>query len=102
MVQLLHLYMTTGKTIALTIQTFGGKVMSLLFNTLSKFVIAFLPRSKSFNFMAAITAVILETKKIKSFTASIFSLFICNNILLHRHNCIYTDTYACVLNAFIL
>ena len=46
MVQLSHLYMTTGKTIALTIQTFVGKVMSLLFNMLSRFVIAFLPRSK--------------------------------------------------------
>ena len=45
-VQLSHLYMTTGKTIALTIQTFIGKVMSLLFNTLSRFVIAFLPRNK--------------------------------------------------------
>ena len=48
MVQLLHPYMTTGKTIALTIQTFVGKVMSLLFNTLSGFVVAFLPRSKRF------------------------------------------------------
>ena len=46
MVQLLHSYMTTGKTIALTIQTFVGKVMSLLFNTLFRFVIAVLPRSK--------------------------------------------------------
>ena len=46
MVQLSHLYMTTGKTITLTIQTFVGKVMSLLFNTLCRFVIAFLPRSK--------------------------------------------------------
>ena len=46
MVQLSHLYMATGKTIALTIWTFVGKVMSLLFNTLSRFVIAFLPRSK--------------------------------------------------------
>ena len=46
MVQVSHLYMTTGKTIALTIQTFLCKVMSLLFNTLSEFVIAFLPRSK--------------------------------------------------------
>ena len=45
-VQLSHPYMTTGKTIALTIQTFVGKVMSLLFNTLSRLVIAFLPRSK--------------------------------------------------------
>ena len=46
MVQLSHAYMTTGKTIALTKQTFIGKVMSLLFNMLSRFVIAFLPRSK--------------------------------------------------------
>ena len=56
MVQLSHPCMTTGKTIALTGQTFVGKVMSLLFNTLSRFVIAFLPRSKNlFNFMAAVT-----------------------------------------------
>ena len=46
MVQLSHPYMTTGKTIALTIQTFVSKRMSLLFNTLTRFVIAFLPRSK--------------------------------------------------------
>ena len=46
MVQLLHPYMTTGKTIALTIQTFVGKVMSLIFKMLSRFVIAFLPKSK--------------------------------------------------------
>ena len=46
MVQLSHPYMTTGKTIALTIQTFIGKVMSLLFNKLSRFVIAFVPRNK--------------------------------------------------------
>ena len=56
MVQLSHPYMTTGKTIALTRQTFFGKVMSQLFNMLSKFVIDFLPRSKClFNFMAAVT-----------------------------------------------
>ena len=54
-VQLSHPYVTTGKTIALTIQTFAGKVMSLLFNKLSRLVIAFLPRSKCLNFMAAIT-----------------------------------------------
>ena len=53
-VQLLHLYMTTGKTIALTRRTFVGKVMFLLFNMLSRLVITFLPRSKSFNFMAAV------------------------------------------------
>ena len=56
MIQLSHLYMTTGKTIALTVWTFVGKMMSLLFNTLSRFVIAFLPRSKpSFNFMVSVT-----------------------------------------------
>ena len=54
-VQLSHPYMTTGKTIALTRQTFVTKVMSLLFNMLSKFVIAFLPRSKCLNFMTAVT-----------------------------------------------
>ena len=55
MVQLSHPYMTSGKTIALTTWTFAGKVMSLLFNTLSRFVIAVLPRSKYLNFMAAVT-----------------------------------------------
>ena len=56
MVQLSHPYMTTGKTIALSIWTFVGKVVSLLFNTLSRIVIAFLPRSRCFlNFTAAVT-----------------------------------------------
>ena len=54
-VQLSHPYMTTGKTTTLTRQTFVGKVMSLLFNMLSRLVIAFLPRSKPFNFMAGVT-----------------------------------------------
>ena len=54
-VQLSHPYMTTGKTTALSRQTFVGKVMSLLFNMLSRLVITFLPRSKSFNFTAANT-----------------------------------------------
>ena len=54
-VQLSHPYMTAGKTIALPTQTFVGKVMSLLVNMLSRLVIAFLPRSKSLNFMAAVT-----------------------------------------------
>ena len=58
--QLLHPYMTTGKNIALTIWTFVSKVMSLLFNMLYRLVIAFLPRSVSFNFMAAM---ILKPKK---------------------------------------
>ena len=55
MVKLSHPYMTTGKTIALTIQTFVSKMMSLLFNTLSRLVIAFLPRNKHLNFMAVVT-----------------------------------------------
>ena len=62
MVQLSHPYMTTGKTIALTRRTFAGKVMSLLFNTLSMFVIAFLPRSKRLliSWLQSPSAVILE------------------------------------------
>ena len=55
MFQLSQLYMTTGKTTALAIQTFVGKVISLLFNTLSQFVISFLLRSKCLKFMAAVT-----------------------------------------------
>ena len=55
MVQLSHPYMTTGKIIALASWTFVGKVMSLLFNMLSRFVIAFLSMGKPFNFMAAVT-----------------------------------------------
>ena len=56
-VQLSHTYMTTGKTIALTRRTFVGKVMSLLFNMLSRLVITFIPRSKCLNFMAAVCGV---------------------------------------------
>ena len=55
MVQFSHLYVTAGKTIALSMWTFVGQVMSLLFNMLSRLVIAFLPRSKRLNFMAAVT-----------------------------------------------
>ena len=66
MIQLSHLYMITGKTIALTIRTFVGKVRSLLFNTLSRFVIAFLPRCKRLliSCLQSLSAVILEPKKI--------------------------------------
>ena len=73
-VQLSHPYMTTGKTIALTIWTFVGKVMSMLLNTLSRFIIAFLPRSKYLliSWLQSPSAVILEPKKIKSVTVSIF------------------------------
>ena len=68
MVQLSHLYMTTGKTIALTRQTFVGKVMSFLFNMLSRLIIAFLPRNKHLliSWLQSPSAVILEPKRIKS------------------------------------
>ena len=83
MVQLLHLYMTPGKTIALTIWTFVSKVMSPLFNTLSRFVTAFLPRSKHLliSWLQSPSAVILEPKKRKSLTVSIVSLFICHEVM---------------------
>ena len=75
MVQLSHPYMMTGKTITLTRRTFVNKVMSLLFNTLSKFVIVFLPRSKHLLilWLQSASAVILEPKKINSLTVSIVS-----------------------------
>ena len=71
-VQLSHPYMTTGKTIALTRRTFVGKVMSLLFNMLSRLVITFLPRSKHLLilWLQSPSAVILEPPKIKSGTVS--------------------------------
>ena len=74
-VHLSHPYMTTGKMIALTRQTFVGKVMYLLFNMLSKLVIIFLPRSKHLliSWLQSPSAVILEPKKIKSLTVSIIS-----------------------------
>jgi len=77
MVQLLHPYMSTGKTIDLTIWTFVDKVISLLFNTLSRFVIGFFPRSKHLltSWLQSLSAVILEPKKIKSATVSTFSPF---------------------------
>ena len=83
MIQLLHPYMTTGKTIALTIQAFVSKVMSLLFNTLSRFVIAFLPRIKHLliSWLQSLSVVILELKKIKSVTVSTFSLSICHKVM---------------------
>ena len=72
-VQLSHSYMTTGKTIALTKRTFVGKVMSLLFNMLSRLVITFLPRSKCLliSWLQSPSAVILEPPKINSVTVSI-------------------------------
>src|SRR5574337_454623 len=77
-VQLSHPYMTTRKIIALTRQTFVGKVMYMLFNMLSRLVITFLPRNNHLNFIAA---VILQPKEIKSVTVSIVSPSICHEVM---------------------
>ena len=76
MVHFSHLHMTTRKTIGLTRWTFASKVMSLLFDMLSRFVIAFLPRRKHLliSWLQSLSTVILEPKKIKSVTASTFPL----------------------------
>ena len=83
MVQFSHPNMTTGKTIALTRQTFVGKVMALLFNMLSRLVIAFLPRSKRLliSWLQSPSAVIWEPPKIKSVTVSIVSPSICREVM---------------------
>ena len=83
MVQHSHPYMTTGKTIALTRWTFVCKVMPLLFNMLSRLVIAFLPRSKCplISWLQLPSAVILEPKKIKYLTVSIVSPSICHEVM---------------------
>ena len=75
--------MTTGKTIALTRQTFFGKVMSLLSNMLSRLVIDFLPKSKHLliSLLQSPSAVILEPKKIKSLTVYIVSPSICHEVM---------------------
>ena len=90
-VQLLHSYMTTGKTIVLTIWTFVGKVISLLFNMPSRLVIAFLPRSKRvlISWPQSPSAVILEPRKIKSATVSTVSPSICHEVM---------GPYAMILN----
>ena len=82
-VQLSHPYMTTRKTIALTRQTFVGKVMSLLFKMLSRLVMAFLPRSKRLliSWLQSPSAVILEPKKIKSLTVSIIPSSISHEVM---------------------
>ena len=82
-VQLSHPYVTTGKTIALTRQTFVGKVMSLLWNMLSRSVITFLPRSKRLliSWLQSPSAVILEPRKIKSATVSTVSPSICYEVM---------------------
>ena len=83
MVQFSHPYMTTGKTIALTRQTFASKAMSLLFSMLSRFVITFLPRSKHLliSWLQSPSAVILEPRKIKSDTVSTVSPSICHEVM---------------------
>ena len=82
-VQLSHPYMTTGKTIALTRRNFVGKVMSLLFNMLSRLVITFLPRSKRLliSWLQSPSAVILESQKIKSHTVSTVSPSISHEVM---------------------
>ena len=82
-IQLSHPYMTTGKTITLTRQTFVGKVMSLLLNMLSRLVIAFLPRSKCLliSWLQSPSAVILEPPKIKFLTVFIVSPSICQGVM---------------------
>jgi len=82
-VQLSYPYMTTGKTIALTRQIFVGKVMSLIFNMLSRLVITFLPRSKHLfiSWLQSPSAVILEPKKIKSATVSTVSPSTCHEVM---------------------
>ena len=82
MVQLSYLYMTTGKTTVLTIQTFVSKEMSLLFNMLSRFVIAFLPRSEILliSWLQSPSDMILEPPQIKSVTAATFSPSICYEV----------------------
>ena len=82
-VQLSHPYVTTGKTIALTRRTFVRKVMSLLFNMLSRWVIAFLPRSKCLliSWLQLPFSVILHPPKIKSVTVSIVSPSICHEVM---------------------
>ena len=78
-----HPYKITVKTIALTVRTFIGQVMSLIFNMLSRFVIAFLPRSKRLliSWLPSPSAVILEPKKMKSVTVSTFSPSICHEVM---------------------
>ena len=91
-VQLSHPYMTTGKTIALIRWTFVDKVMSLLFNMLSRLAITFLPRNKCLliSWLQSPSAVILETRKIKSATVSTVSPSTCHEVMgswLLAYNC---------------
>ena len=82
MVQLSYPYMTTGKTIGLTIWTFFNRVIALLFNMLSRFVIAFFPKSKCLfiSRLQSLSTMILEPKKIKSVTVSTFLPSFCHDV----------------------
>ena len=97
MVQLSHLYMTIGKTIALTRWTSVSKVMSLFFNMLSRLDIAFLPRSKHFliSWLQSPSAVILESKKIKSINVSVVSLPICHKVMANRDWKLWSSFFEC-------
>ena len=88
MVQLSHPYMTTGKTISLTRRIFVGKVKSLLFNMLSRLIIAFLLRSKHLliSWLQSPSAVILGPRKIKSVTVSTVSPSICHEMMGRCHD----------------
>ena len=83
MVHFSHPYRTTGKTIALTMQTFVSKMMSLLFNMLSRFAIIFLPRSKYLliSWLQSLSAVILDPRETKSVPASTLSPSICHEVM---------------------
>ena len=83
MIQFSHPYMTTGKTIAFTRWTFVGKVMTLIFNMLSRLVIAFLQKSKHIliSWLDSPPAMILETKKINPVIVSIVSPHICHEVM---------------------
>ena len=83
MVQLSEPYVITGKIIALTIRTFVGRVLSLFFNTLSRFVVTFLPRNKHLliSWLQSPSAAILEPPKRKSDTTSTFSPSICHEVM---------------------
>ena len=108
--QLSHPYMTIGQTIALTIWTFVGKVMSLLFNTLFRFVIVFLPRSKCLwiSWLQSQFTVILEPKKTKSVTVSTFPPSICHEAMGLGTGCldllpkaVLRFYHCCVLDVFL-
>ena len=107
-VQLSHPYMTTRKNIALTRQTFVDKVMSLLFNMLSRLVIAFLPRSKCLliSWLQSPSAVILEPRKIKSATVSTVSPSVCRlsitKLYVSAHNMHHLITIIIILRMILI